>query len=236
MRKHIKFLVYISSMVILLGICGLPVLPLQVQATSSELELLKTAVAHLKDELVTAEAEIDNLQSAVEALQSELANNAGISNIERTASDGNVDTYTITLTDGTAYSFTVANGQDGKDGSNGKDGVNGKNGVDGKDGTDGKDGVDGKDGIDGKDGVDGKDGEDGVGIVTIEKTAANNNTDTYTITLTNGETYNFLVTNGLNGKDGADADASMAVVAMVIALISFVGNMVMGVFRNKRKK
>ena len=34
-----------------------------------------------------------------------------------------VDTYTITLTDGSSYTFDVTNGQDGTDGKDGKDGV-----------------------------------------------------------------------------------------------------------------
>lgn len=63
----------------------------------------------------------------------------GISKIEKTGTEGNVDTYAISLTNGTVYNFTVTNG------------VNGKDGVDGQDGVDGKDGVDGQDGIDGKD-------------------------------------------------------------------------------------
>ena len=70
-------------------------------------------------------------------------NGVGIAKIEKTSSDGNVDTYTITLTDGTTYTFTVTNGTngtDGKDGVDGKDGTNGTNGVDGKDGADGEDG------------------------------------------------------------------------------------------------
>lgn len=65
------------------------------------------------------------------------ADGVGIEKIEKTSSDGNVDTYTITLTDGTTYTFTVTNGTngtDGKDGVDGKDGTNGTNGVDGEDG------------------------------------------------------------------------------------------------------
>ncbi len=34
----------------------------------------------------------------------------GIARIEKTASVGNVDTYTVTLTDGSDYNFTVTNG------------------------------------------------------------------------------------------------------------------------------
>ena len=71
------------------------------------------------------------------------ASGVGIAKIEKTSSDGNVDTYTITLTNGTTYTFTVTNGTDGtdgKDGVDGKDGTNGTNGVDGKDGANGADG------------------------------------------------------------------------------------------------
>ena len=59
------------------------------------------------------------------------ADGVGIAKIEKNSSDGNVDTYTITLTNGTTYTFTVTNGTNGTDG---------KDGVDGKDGTDGEDG------------------------------------------------------------------------------------------------
>lgn len=38
----------------------------------------------------------------------------GISNIEKTGTTGNIDTYTITLTDGSSYTITVTNGIDGK--------------------------------------------------------------------------------------------------------------------------
>ena len=80
------------------------------------------------------------------------ADGVGIAKIEKTSSDGNVDTYTITMTDGTTYTFTVTNGTNGTDGKDGKDGTNGKDGVDGKDGTNGTNGVDGKDGANGEDG------------------------------------------------------------------------------------
>ena len=40
----------------------------------------------------------------------------GIKKIEKTSTVGNVDTYTITLTDGSKYTFTVTNGVDGDDG------------------------------------------------------------------------------------------------------------------------
>lgn len=57
----------------------------------------------------------------------------GISNIEKTATEGLIDTYTIHYSDGTTSDFTIANGKDGKNGIDGKDGANGKDGIDGKD-------------------------------------------------------------------------------------------------------
>ena len=46
----------------------------------------------------------------------------GISKIENTAHTDNSDTYTLTLTDNTTFSFVVNHGIDGVDGKNGKDG------------------------------------------------------------------------------------------------------------------
>ena len=60
-----------------------------------------------------------------------------VTSVEKTSTDGLVDTYTITYSDGTQSTFEVTNGQDGKDGENGQDG---KDGADGKDGQDGQDG------------------------------------------------------------------------------------------------
>lgn len=70
----------------------------------------------------------------------------GIANIEKTGTEGLVDTYTITLTDDSTYTFTVTNGKNGtngKDGAPGKDGASGAAGAPGEDGTDGRDGKDG---------------------------------------------------------------------------------------------
>lgn len=47
----------------------------------------------------------------------------GIQKIEKTGTAGLVDTYTITMTDGTSHTFTVTNGKDGKDGDPGQDGT-----------------------------------------------------------------------------------------------------------------
>ena len=57
-----------------------------------------------------------------------------VTSVEKTSTDGLVDTYTITYSDGTQSTFEVTNGQDGKDGENGQDGKDGKDGQDGQDG------------------------------------------------------------------------------------------------------
>jgi len=85
----------------------------------------------------------------------------GILSIEKTSSDGRVDTYTITFTDGSKTTFTITNGADGEDGKDGVDGAPGKDGVDGEDGKDGADGAPGKDGADGADGLTPYIGENG---------------------------------------------------------------------------
>ena len=100
----------------------------------------------------------------------------------------------------------------------------------GADGADGKDGKDGKDGTNGSNGSTGKSAFEifleynpnyegteeewieeylasmggGVSIEKIEKTRSEGLVDYYTITFTNGDTYEFTITNGANGKDGKD--------------------------------
>lgn len=49
----------------------------------------------------------------------------GIQSIAKTSTNGLVDTYTITLTNGGTYTFTVTNGADGTNGTNGIDGDDG---------------------------------------------------------------------------------------------------------------
>ena len=61
--------------------------------------------------------------------------------------------------------------------------------------------IKGKNGIDGIDGINGK---DGVSIVKIEKTSTNGLADTYTITYSDGNTFEFTITNGQNGEKGTD--------------------------------
>lgn len=87
-----------------------------------------------------------------------------IASIEKTGTNGLVDTYTITFVGGSTQTYTVTNGAKGDTGAQGiqgEKGEKGEQGIQGVPGTNGIDGKDGKDGVNGKDGVDGKDGEDG---------------------------------------------------------------------------
>ncbi len=124
--------------------------------------------------------------------------------ITKTNTSGNVDTYTITYSDGSTSTFTVTNGTDG---SQGIQGIQGEKGDDGHTpvitiGSNGDWYVDGTDtGIAAK-GEKGEDGKTYEAVVSIEKTGTNGNVDTYTITYADGKTYSFTVTNGEDGIQG----------------------------------
>lgn len=110
----------------------------------------------------------------------------GILKIEKTSTDGLVDTYTITFTNGTTTTFTITNGKDGEDGVSPTVSINEQgywviNGVP----TNVK-----------------AQGENGKGIVSISKTSSDGLVDTYTIEFTDGTTSVFTVTNGSDGTDG----------------------------------
>lgn len=125
----------------------------------------------------------------------------GISSISKTT-EGLVDTYTITFTDGTTNTFTLTNGANGLPGTNGK-GIKSINKT-----TEGL--------VDTytitytddttyvftlTNGADGLPGAAGKGIKSVNKTTEGL-VDTYTITYTDNTTYVFSVTNGDNGSNG----------------------------------
>lgn len=82
-----------------------------------------------KEVLGDAEAAAARAETAAE--KAEAAGGGGIKSIEKTSTEGLVDTYTITLADGRTSTFTVTNGKDGADGKDGEDGADGKDGEDG---------------------------------------------------------------------------------------------------------
>ena len=68
-------------------------------------------------------------QTLINDLATALDGHGGIVSIAETGTSGLVDTYTITLADGSTATFTVTNGQAGADGTNGTDGTDGTDGV-----------------------------------------------------------------------------------------------------------
>ena len=104
------------------------------------------------------------VDSGVDARGDDGEDGTSIANITKTGTSGLVDTYTVTLTDGTTYTFTVTNGQ------------NGQNGQDGQDGADGEDGV----------GIADIEKTSTVGLVDTYTITLTDQT-TYTFTVTNGQ-------------------------------------------------
>lgn len=113
-----------------------------------------------------------------------------VESIEKTGSEGNVDIYTITYSDGTTTTFTVTNGEDGEKGDPGYSpvvtvGENGNWYVDGVDTGARAEGI------------------DGIYITGIELIKTEGNIDTYRIFFNNGNYFDFVVTNGTQGEVGA---------------------------------
>ena len=154
----------------------------------------------------------------------------GISKIEKTDTQGLVDTYTISYTNGTTTTFTVTNGQDGQDGSDGTNGFPGQDGQNGitptigengnwylgnedtgkpsrgekgDKGDTGNTGPAGADGAPGTNGQDGSPGEDGFSPTIVEN--KNNDESTYKLDITT-KTGSFTTPNlkggGSNGGAG----------------------------------
>ncbi len=115
------------------------------------------------------------------------ADGISIVSVVKTDSNGEIDTYTITYSDGNTSTFTIINGKDGNDGHTPVVAI----------GSDGYWYVDDVNtGVKAK----GDDGDDGKGISKINKTSSDGNVDTYTITYSDGSTSTFIVTNGVDGK------------------------------------
>ena len=88
----------------------------------------------------------------------------------------------------------------------------GEQGIQGERGPQGEQGVQGEQGIQGIQGIQGEQGETGTGIQGIALTSGNHapgTSDTYTITLTDGNTFNFLVYNGADGTGTGDMMAAV---------------------------
>ena len=142
-------------------------------------------------------------------------NGVSVSSVSKTGSNGLVDTYTITYSDGSSTTFEVTNGAAGTQGAAGQNGNTILVGIGAPTGATG--GVDGDSYIDTatwnyylkvsgnwelQGNIKGAAGNDGRGIASIVKTgpAADGLTYTYTVNYSDGsEPFVFNVTNGKNG-------------------------------------
>lgn len=88
----------------------------ELDAVKDEMTVAAQSVRQLADEMREdiAAGEFDGPQGA------KGADGVGIVSIVKTGVSGNVDTYTITLSNGSAQTFTVTNGTNGTDGVDGK--------------------------------------------------------------------------------------------------------------------
>ena len=174
--------------------------------------LSTVASADGKDGKSAYELAVDNGYEGTESQWLASLMGRGVSSIVKGLSEGLVDTYIITYTDGSTSTFTVTNGQNGIDGIDGQPGENGhtptitinSEGYWCVDGVSTGIKAQGEKGDRGDKGDQGEKGEDGVGVASIVKTETNGTVDTYTITYTDGTTSTFTVTNGQNGIDGID--------------------------------
>ena len=135
-------------------------------------------------------------------------NGSSIESIEKTGTSGAVDTYTITLTDGSKFTFTVTNGATITNiaKTSTSDLVDTYT-ITMSDGTTSTFTV-----------TNGADGADGVGIVSIAKTSTSGSVDTYTITLSNGQTSTFTVTNATGVVDASlDTNSTNAIQNKAVA-------------------
>ena len=136
-----------------------------------------------------------------------------IVSVEKADSEGLVDTYRITYSDGKTTIFTVTNGKDGVDGSDGEDGTDGENGKDGISITDVDINASGELVISfsegspvnlgkvvGADGDDGQDGKNGISI----KGATVDDNGNLILTLSDESEINAGKVKGENGVDGKD--------------------------------
>ena len=131
----------------------------------------------------------------------------GISNIAKTGTAGLVDTYTITLTDSTSYTFTVTNGAKGEMGPQGPAGPQGETGATGPQGPQGETGPQGPAGQQGPQGETGPQGPAGdSGIVSRQEMSPSDTT----VTLQPNILYVFPEMTNLTVTLGTPADSDVA--------------------------
>ena len=101
-----------------------------------------------------------------------------VSNIAKTGTSGLVDTYTITFTDGSTQTFTVTNGAQGEQGEQGPQGETGEQ------------------------------GPAGTSVTGVELISTVGKTKTYRMSFSNGDHFDYTVTDGADGSGTGDMSKS----------------------------
>ena len=172
----------------------------------------------------------------------------GISDISLTSTVGNVDTYTITYTDGTTFSFLIRNGKDGKKGEKGDKGdtgasgekgdkgdtgasgekgdkgdteATGEKGDKGATGATGATGEKGDKGDDGAPGVNGRDGKDSVSNYGIESVPLDKS-DNLVLVLSDGKQIKAGHVNGNGELEAKSSDTARIEKALKLAWLALI--------------
>ena len=160
----------------------------------------------------------------------------GISDISLTSTVGNVDTYTITYTDGTTFSFLIRNGKDGKKGEKGDKGdtgasgekgdkgdtgATGEKGDKGATGATGATGEKGDKGDDGAPGVNGRDGKDSVSNYGIESVTLDKS-DNLVLVLSDGKQIKAGHVNGNGELEAKSSDTARIEKALKLAWLALI--------------
>lgn len=156
------------------------------------------------DALAQIWAAIDELKAGGGGSGTPGKDGVGIQKIEKTGTAGLVDTYTITLTNNTTYTFTVTNGAKGETGPQGPAGPQGETGATGPQGPQGETGAQGPAGPQGETGPQGPAGDSGV--VSRQEMQ---NTDAV-VTLQPNILYVFPEMSSLTVTLGTPADSNVA--------------------------
>ena len=145
----------------------------------------------------------------------------GISDISLTSTVGNVDTATITYTDGTTFSFLIRNGKDGKKGEKGDKGDTGASGEKGDKGDTGASGEKGDKGDDGAPGVNGRDGKDSVSNYGIESVTLDKS-DNLVLVLSDGKQIKAGHVNGNGELEAKSSDTARIEKALKLAWLALI--------------
>ena len=145
----------------------------------------------------------------------------GISDISLTSTVGNVDTYTITYTDGTTFSFLIRNGKDGKKGEKGDKGDTGASGEKGDKGDTEATGEKGDKGDDGAPGVNGRDGKDSVSNYGIESVTLDKS-DNLVLVLSDGKQIKAGHVNGNGELEAKSSDTARIEKALKLAWLALI--------------